>query len=81
MNTHLEDLDVSGVISYIPWSVAPLDLSSTQWLLLVLQELIGITLKALLLKRRIHGQVSPGLWIAHLSGFVMGDSIAMLELC
>ena len=23
MNTHLEDLDVSGVISHKPWSVAP----------------------------------------------------------
>ena len=57
------------------------DLSSSQWLLLVLQELVVITLKVLLLNLCIHGQISPGLWIAHLSGFVLGDSPAMLGLC
>ena len=59
----------------------PQDLSSSQWLLLVLQELVVITLKVLLLKLCFHGQISPGLWIAHLSGFVLGDSPAMLGLC
>ena len=59
----------------------PQDLLSLQWLLLVLQELVVITLKVLLLKLRFHGQISPGLWIAHLSGFVLGDSPAMLGLC
>ena len=57
------------------------DLSSSQWLLLVLQELVVITLKVLLLNLCIHGQISPGLWIAHLSGFVLGDSPAMLGVC
>ena len=59
----------------------PQDLSSSQWLLLVLQELVVITLKVLLLKLHFHGQITPGLWIAHLSGFVLGDSLTMLELC
>ena len=57
------------------------DLLSSQWLLLILQELVVITLKVLLLKLRFHGQISPGLWIVHLSGFVLGDSPAMLGLC
>ena len=56
------------------------DLSSSQWLLLVLQELVVITLKVLLLKLCIRGQVSPGLWIAQLSGFMLGDPPAMLGL-
>ena len=59
----------------------PQDLSSSQWLLLVLQELVVITVKVLLLKLRIHGQISPGLWIAQLSSFVLGDCPAMLGLC
>lgn len=59
----------------------PLHLSSSQWLLLVLQELVGITLKVCLLKLHIRGPVSPGLWIAHLSGFVLGDYLEMLGLC
>ena len=59
----------------------PQDLSSSQWLLLVLQELVVITLKVLLPKLHIHGHVSPGLWIAQLSRFVPGDSPAMLGLC
>lgn len=53
----------------------PLHRSSSQRVLLVLQELVGITLKVRLLNLHIHGQVSPGLWIAHLSGFVLGDSL------
>ena len=57
------------------------DLLASQWLLLVLQELVVITLKVLLQKLRIHGQISPGLWISLLSGFVLGDSPAMLGLC
>jgi len=55
----------------------PQDLSSSQWLLLVLQELVVITLKVLLLKLCFHGQISPGLWIAHLSGFVLGDFLTI----
>ena len=55
----------------------PQDLSSSQWLLLVLQELVVITLKVLLLKLHIHGQVSPGLGIAQLSGFVLGDFLTI----
>ena len=57
------------------------DLSSLQWLLLVLQELVVITQKVLLLKLCIPGQISPGLWIAHLSGIVLGDCPVMLGLC
>ena len=59
----------------------PQDLLSSQWLLLILQELVVITLKVLLLKLLFHGQFSPGLWIAQLSGFVLGDSPTMLGLC
>ena len=80
MNTHLEDLDVSGVISHKPWSVAPGPLILTV-VIAGPAGIIVITLKVLLLKPRIHGQISPGLWIAHLSGFVLGDSPAMLGLC
>ena len=59
----------------------PQDLLSLQWLLLVLQELVVITLKVLLLKLHFHGQISPGLWLAQLSGFVLGDSPTILGLC
>lgn len=43
--------------------VWPQDLSSSHWLLLVLQELVLITLKVILQKLRIHGEVSAGLWL------------------
>lgn len=77
MNTHLEDLDVSGVISHKPWSVAPGHLVLTV-VIAGPAGIIVITLKVLLLKPRIHGQISPGLWIAQLSDFVLGDSPVLL---
>ena len=80
MNTYLEDLDVSGVISLKPWTVP----SGSFIFRVVIAGLAGIGSnypEGAPPEASIHRQMSSGLWIARVSGFVLGDSPPMLGLC
>ena len=71
MNTHLEDLDVSGVIFHKPWTATPGSLILT----VVIAGPAGIGSnypEGAPPEALLPWQISPGLWIAHLSGFVWG---------